>query len=186
MIPPRVRLAENIQYRRQRRPSSKEITLLYQLHSQPQLFRLGSHCSDDIPSLSPILDLPCDRLSTATMDFSSSNDPKPQIMNQIRQEAAVNNARALINVRSALFLFYNLPTLTRVFSGRNSTATASRNAYPVLDHPCRAAKKHAYQRVWRSTWRHGIRSAKCTYNKCKKRQGRRQMGEDLAWECKAT
>ncbi|KAL8925641.1 MAG: hypothetical protein Q9172_002145 [Xanthocarpia lactea] len=32
------------------------------------------------------------------MDLNhSSSDPKTQIMNQIRQEAAVNNARALIN-----------------------------------------------------------------------------------------
>ena len=41
------------------------------------------------------------------MDLNhSSSDPKTQIMNQIRQEAAVNNARALINVPLPIPLLY--------------------------------------------------------------------------------
>ncbi|KAL8707112.1 MAG: hypothetical protein Q9220_007810, partial [cf. Caloplaca sp. 1 TL-2023] len=38
-------------------------------------------------------------INTSTLN---STDPKSQIMNQIRQEAAVNNARALITVRHPL------------------------------------------------------------------------------------
>lgn len=55
----------------------------------------------------------CSELLSVTMDMASinnSSDPKSAIVKQLQQEAAMNNARQLINVTSH-FLFFRGPLL---------------------------------------------------------------------------
>lgn len=89
------------------------------------------------------------------MDGFGSADPKSAVMNQVRQEAAMNNARQLIEVIGDPF-----PPVISV-SGlyqktnsqrRKSMSIASRNASQNPDRQCRAARPHASRSAWRNTW----------------------------------
>lgn len=96
-------------------------------------------------------------------DFTSSSDTKATIIKQIQQEAAMNNARQLIQVKSLHFRspkFRSLASdvlLTTPNPYRNSTCTASTNVFPHLGAASRKRKKYALPSVWKSIWRRGIR-----------------------------
>jgi hypothetical protein len=91
-----------------------------------------------------------DNISNGLGFGSSSSDPKAAVMNQVRQEAAMTNARQLIEVR--LLHHCLCPPLT---ASRKLTSTVSRSAYPNLAPHYRAERRHASRNAWRSIWRHG-------------------------------
>ena len=107
-----------------------------------------------------------DNISNGLGFGSSSSDPKAAVMNQVRQEAAMTNARQLIEVHFSLssFLFFPLTM------SRKSMNTASRSASPNLAPHYRAARQHASLSAWRNIWRRGIRfldSTSTGYNRNK-------------------
>jgi hypothetical protein len=82
---------------------------------------------------------------------SSSSDPKAALMNQVRQEAALQNAKQLIEVCNMLGNFD-----AEADEYRNSMSTASRSVCQNPELPSRAANRLASRNVWRSTWGPGI------------------------------
>jgi hypothetical protein len=96
-----------------------------------------------------------DNISNGLGFGASSSDPKAAVMNQVRQEAAMTNARQLIEVRSPRKYL----KIQFQVSCRKSTSTASRNASPNPVPHYRAPRRLASHNAWRSIWRHGIRSA---------------------------
>ena len=114
---------------------------------------------------------------------TSSQDVKSQILQQIQQEAAMSNARALIAVMAPIppsnqftsFLANTHP------SPRNSTNTASTNASHHQARRSRRKRRAASHHVWKSTCRHGIWSVSSTWRGYSKRtrRGRYQQVEDL-------
>jgi hypothetical protein len=108
------------------------------------------------------------------LGFGGSSDPKAAVMNQVRQEAAMSNARALIEVghisscSSSITHGYN----------RKSTSTASRSVYPSLEPRYPAARRPALRNAWRSTWRHGTLSADSISTGYSRSQQRVLVGEE--------
>jgi hypothetical protein len=94
-----------------------------------------------------------DNISNGLGFGASSSDPKAAVMNQVRQEAAMTNARQLIEVHSpsSSFLFSSLTI------SRKSTNTASRSASRNPAPHYRAARRHASLNAWRNIWRRGTR-----------------------------
>ena len=90
-----------------------------------------------------------------SLGFGSSSDPKTTIMNQIRQEAAVTNARQLIEVRSTA---HPLVSFTDMLF-RNSTNIASRSVSQSQGPHYRGERRPALRSVWRSIWPRGTRLA---------------------------
>jgi hypothetical protein len=92
-----------------------------------------------------------DNISNGLGFGSSSSDPKAAVMNQVRQEAAMTNARQLIEVyppiASIFFLFLTI--------NRKSMSTALRSASPNPAPHYRAARRHASRNAWRNIWRRG-------------------------------
>lgn len=75
---------------------------------------------------------------------------KQALMNQVRQQAALQNAQQLVEVH---ILLPKLPLLsiTRLLTPpRKSTKPASRNAYPSLAHRSPTAKRHVTNPAWRN------------------------------------
>jgi hypothetical protein len=86
---------------------------------------------------------------------SSSSDPKAAVMNQVRQEAAMTNARQLIEVQHSVHRYVYFLLIV----SRKSMSTASRNASQNRAPHYRVARQHVSRNAWRNIWRRGIQSA---------------------------
>lgn len=94
-----------------------------------------------------------------------ADDSKMQIMRQVQQEAAMQNARMLVEVRlppsSSPSSLPSPPPPPHPPTNppRNSTSTVSSAASPSPAPRCPAAKRAVSKPAWRSTWARGTRSA---------------------------
>ncbi len=136
-----------------------------------------------------------DSLGTSSLSAYASSDPKTAVMQQIRQEAAVQNARQLVEVSPSValvcpsFPLYH-PLANRHHTSkttqwtapanqrhRNSTNTASAPASPSLGPRSLAARRRASQPVWRSIWPPGTPSAGSISRAYSGRRDRGGLGE---------
>ena len=107
-------------------------------------------------------------------------DAKTEVMQQVRQQAALQNARFLVDVSS----LHPYPTYASSRSlhtnserqfccaahsdqfHRKSTSTASSAPSPTPALPSRLPSRPLLQTAWRSTWRRGTRLAGSTWDIC--------------------
>ena len=109
-------------------------------------------------------------------------DAKTEVMQQVRQQAALQNARFLVDVSS----LHPYPTYASSRSlhtnserqfccaahsdqfHRKSTSTASSAPSPTPALPSRLPSRPLLQTAWRSTWRRGTRLAGSTWDTCRR------------------
>jgi hypothetical protein len=88
--------------------------------------------------------------------FAQRLDTKDAIMDRIRQEAAMLNARQLIDACLSLLL----PSIFLLSANPRPRKSMSTASISVSQNPgllCREARPPASLRAWRSTWRRGTR-----------------------------
>lgn len=118
-------------------------------------------------------------------------DMKQNIMDQVRQQAALSNARLLVEVSLSSqcpspSLSQTPSTNTIYFLDRNSTNTALSAASPNPAPRCLQEKRRAIRIAWRSTCRRGIRCRSSIWRRCRRASvaGREGWGyEDENTEC---
>ena len=98
------------------------------------------------------------------------SDVKTRIMLQVQQEAAMQSARTLVEVRADISQSTVVGRSTKRCC-RNSTSTALNAASPSPAPHCPKARRAALQHAWKSTWAHGTPSRNNTsrgYRKSRK------------------
>lgn len=115
--------------------------------------------------------------SSSNTASSGEADIKTHLMNQVRQEAAVTNARNLIGVCNLPDRTLDQTKLTKDGfhpACRKSTSTASKPAFPTPAHHSPPPNTRVFRSAWRSTSPSGTQSAVATLRVSRTR-GRRTV-----------